>query len=217
MFIAVLDDLAREITDELNAQQTGCGPMEALRSAHMAVLGRVAQRPLAGLTAERIMLILRVIYSSDVLRQAAIEYRSPPAMAALARQLGVDADDRRLDLAVALFSTTIVSACHDVIAGDPAATYGPGYVMERLEQALSDVAQFTPNSTCRSAELPAYPRAVDGDRDADHGNDGTDDRPRRGVGHRASPRTPKPCNAQSTPKHATTTPIPVTTMRMPRG
>ena len=57
--------------------------------------------------------------------------------------MGVDAGDRRLDLAVALFSTTIVSACHDVIAGDPAATYGPGYVMERLEQALSDVAQFT--------------------------------------------------------------------------
>lgn len=143
VFIAVVDDLAAEITDELNAQQTGCGPLEALRSAHMAVLGRVARRPLAGLTAERIMLILRVIYSSGALRQAAIEYRSPPAMAALARHMGVDVDDRRLDLAVALFSTTIVSACHDAIAGDPEATYGPDYVMERLEQALSDVARFT--------------------------------------------------------------------------
>jgi AcrR family transcriptional regulator len=144
VFIAVLDDLAEEIVEELNAQPTGIGPMEALRAAHVAVLSRVsAQRPLAGLTVERIMLILRVVYASEALRQAAIEYRSPAAMAALARHMGVPVDDRRLELAVALFSTTIVSACRDVFASDPGGTHGPDVVMQRLEQALSEVAQFT--------------------------------------------------------------------------
>lgn len=144
VFIAVLDDLAEEIVAELGAQSTACSPIEALRAAHEAVLGRVAQqRPLGGLTAERIMMILQVIYSSDAQRQAAIDYRSPAAMAILAHHMGVDVGDRRLELAVALFSTTIVIACRDVVVHDPAlATQSPGIVMDRLEQALQDVARF---------------------------------------------------------------------------
>ncbi len=87
--------------------------MEALRAAHMAVLTRVAERrPIAGLTAERIVLILRVVYSSDTLRQA-------------------------------LFSTTIVKACQDVVAGDASEPLGPDFVKDRLERALDDLAEFT--------------------------------------------------------------------------
>jgi AcrR family transcriptional regulator len=143
VFIAVIDDLAEEIATELNTQPNDLGPMEALRAAHMTVLTRVAERrPIAGLTAERIVLILRVIYSSDTLRQAAIEYRSPDAMEALARHMGVSPDDRRLELAVALFSTTIVSACQDVVASDPNVPLGPEFVKERLEKALGEVAHF---------------------------------------------------------------------------
>ena len=90
VFISVIDELAEEITVELDAQPTGLGPMEALRAAHVSVLTRVAQRlPVAGLTAERIAVILQVVYSADALQQAAIEYRNPAAMAALARHMGV--------------------------------------------------------------------------------------------------------------------------------
>jgi AcrR family transcriptional regulator len=144
VFVAVIDDLAEEITAELNAQAVEHGPMEALRAAHMSVLTRVAERrPVAGLTAERIVLILEVIYSSDTLRQAAMEYRSPAAMDALARNMGVEPDDKRLELAVALFSTTIVSACQDVVAAGPDEPLGPEFVRDRLEAALGDVARFT--------------------------------------------------------------------------
>ncbi|MDT5176140.1 MAG: hypothetical protein QOJ95_338, partial [Mycobacterium sp.] len=84
VFVAVIDDLAEEIAAELNAQAVEHGPMEALRAAHISVLSRVAERrPVAGLTAERIVQILQVVYSSDTLRQAAMEYRSPAAMDAL--------------------------------------------------------------------------------------------------------------------------------------
>ncbi|MDX1891972.1 TetR/AcrR family transcriptional regulator [Mycolicibacterium sp. 050158] len=144
VFIAVIDDLANEIAAELDSQQSTVGPLAALRAAHIAVLTRAARgRVSAGLTAERIMLILRVVYSSPTLRQAAIDYRCPAAMEALAAKMGVATDDPRLELAVAVFSTTIVSACRDIIASGVADRCGPDAVMERLEQALTDVSMFT--------------------------------------------------------------------------
>jgi AcrR family transcriptional regulator len=142
VFIAVLDDLANEIVAELLAHPSELGPLEELRAAHMAVLSRAAQRPLAGLTAERVVLSLRVVYSSPALRQAAIEYRSKPAMEALANHMGVPIGDKRVELAVALFATTIVSACTDVVAGALDVALGPNVVMERLEETLGDVAHF---------------------------------------------------------------------------
>ncbi len=144
VFIAVLDELSEEIVKELKAQSPSLGPMEALRAAHVAVLTRVAQRrPLAGLTAERIVLIVRVVNSSDNLRQAAVDYRNPAAMEILASHMGVAVDDRRLELAVALFSTTVVSACRNVITADIAAPEGPDVVAARLEEALTDAAMMT--------------------------------------------------------------------------
>lgn len=142
VFIAVLDDLVGEVVTELNASPSDLTPMEALRAAHMAVLTRVAKRPLAGLTTERIALILRVVNSSDTLRQAAIDYRSPAAIEALAQKMGVSPDDRELDLAVALFSTTLVSACRDLVEDRDGAPLGPEVVMERLNHAMAQVAHF---------------------------------------------------------------------------
>ncbi|MBJ7340952.1 TetR family transcriptional regulator [Mycolicibacterium sp.] len=143
VFIAVIDELSQEITAELDAQPSGLGPIEALRAAHVSVLTRVAQRrPVAGLTAERIVLILQVVYSSDALRQAATDYRNPAAMEALARHMGVAPDDRRLELAVTLFTTTIVSACQDVAASDPDVELGPDFVLKRMDEALGDLVRF---------------------------------------------------------------------------
>jgi AcrR family transcriptional regulator len=143
VFVGVIDEFADEIAFELDAQPVAHGPMEALRAAHMAVLMRVAERrPLEALTVDGIVRILQVVYSSDTLRQAAIEYRHPGAMAALARHMCVTADDRGLELAVALFSTAIVSACQDLVTGDADAPLGPDFVMARLERALAAMSQF---------------------------------------------------------------------------
>jgi AcrR family transcriptional regulator len=142
VFIAVLDDLATEIVAELVAHPSQLGPLEELRAAHVAVLSRVARGPVAGLSSDRIVLILRVVYSSPTLRQAAIEYRSAPAMQTLADHMGVPVDDKRVELAVALFATTIVSACTDVVAEGDDVPLGPNVVMQRLEETLGDVAHF---------------------------------------------------------------------------
>ena len=142
VFIGVLDDLAQEILAELTANPTGSGPLEELRSAHMTVLGRIAERPLAGLTPDRFMVILRVVYSCPTLRQAAIDYRSDAAMAALAGHMGVPVGDKRVELAAALFATTIVNACTDVAGSVSDENLTPTAVMERLDETLGDLAGF---------------------------------------------------------------------------
>ncbi|MCV7420036.1 TetR family transcriptional regulator [Mycobacterium yunnanensis] len=143
VFIAVIDDLSAEVTDEILRQPTDLGPLESLRAAHVAVLTRVAERrPIAGLTAERIAMMLQIVSSCHTLRQAAVEYRSPVAMAVLAERMGVAPDDKRLELAVATFATVIVTACVDVAASDPEVSFGPDFVRERLEKAMADLASF---------------------------------------------------------------------------
>lgn len=142
VFIAVLDDLADEVVAELRAQPPDLGPMEALRAAHVAVLSRLTKHPVAGLSAERLALILRIVYASDALRQAAVDYRSGPAMEILAEHMGVPVDDSRLELGVALFATTIVNACGDLVRGDPGVKIGPEAVLERLDGTLGEVARF---------------------------------------------------------------------------
>ncbi|MEU0499214.1 TetR family transcriptional regulator [Mycobacterium sp. NPDC006124] len=143
VFIAVIDDLAEEITAALRSQPLTVGPMEALRAAHVSVLTRVAERrPIAGLTVERIALILQIVSSCETLRQAAIEYRSPTAMSVLAEHMGVEPDDTRLELAVAVFATTIVKACTEVAAADPDVPTGPEFVRDQLNDALADMARF---------------------------------------------------------------------------
>jgi AcrR family transcriptional regulator len=142
VFIAVLDDFGEEIVAELTAQSPDLGPLEALRAAHAAVLGRMSKRPVVGLSSDRLLLMLRIVYSSNTLRQAAIDYRSPPAMEVLAKHMGVPVGDPGLELAIALFSTTIVNACSDLVAGHPDVRLGPDAVMERLDRTLGQVAEF---------------------------------------------------------------------------
>jgi AcrR family transcriptional regulator len=141
VFVAVLDDLAVEIVRELTSQPDNLGPMESLRAAHMSVFERASRGPVEGLTIDRVALILRIINSSDALRQAAIDYRSPAAVGILAERMGVPPDDKNLDLAVALFSTTIVRACAE-LTGDADTQSGPEAVMQRLDATLGHVAQF---------------------------------------------------------------------------
>lgn len=148
VFVAVLDDLADEVVRELTSQPDDLGPMEALRAAHMSVLERTGRGPLEGLTTDRVALILRIINSSDALRQAAIDYRSEAAIGILAERMGVSPDDRNLDLAVALFSTTIVRACED-LTEDGDTPLGPEAIMDRLEATLGHVAQFAADMDVR--------------------------------------------------------------------
>ena len=142
VFMAVLDAVSDDIIAEVSVQSDELGPLEALRAAHMAVLRRIADRPYGQPSADQIALMLRVVNSSDVLRKRAIEYRNDRVMKILAERAGVSTDDRKLRLAVSLFNVTVVTACAGLVDETEPGLLGPGAMLERMEVAFADLAEF---------------------------------------------------------------------------
>jgi AcrR family transcriptional regulator len=142
VFMTLIEDYTHEVSIELESVPTEIGPLEAMRQAHVAVLTRVASRQVGRLTTERIILMLRVINASDTLRRAAFEFRHDATEVILAKRMGVDIEDRRRRLVGAVFSSTIVTACGDLIADTDTVRLGPMVMVDRLNEAFGQVAIF---------------------------------------------------------------------------
>lgn len=148
VFLTLIEDYSHEVAIALEAVPWNVGPLEAMRQANVAVLTRVASRQVGRLTTERIILMLRVINASDALRRAAFEYRHEVSEVILAKRMGVDVEDRRRRLVAAVFSSTIVTACGDLIVDTDTIQLGPMVMVDRLNEAFEHVALF-------AADLPA--------------------------------------------------------------
>lgn len=162
VFLTLLEDLSHEIAAELARLPRGIGPIEALRAAHVAVLTKSAAGQLGGLTSDRVVLTLRVINSANALRQGAFDFRSPAVLAALAELMGVEEDDRRLQLGLSVFSAIIIAACGDLVEDSDGMPLGPLLMIERLNGACEQVAGFagqifaaTPVQQPAGHEIPA--------------------------------------------------------------
>ncbi len=142
VFLTLIEDLAEEIAAEITRLPRHLGPLEALRAAHVEVLTRVDGQTVGRLTKGRIVLMLRIINGSDVLRQAAFEFRHPRVLAVLADRMGVPTDDRRLLLGVTVFSSIIVAACGDLVGDTEGGPLGPLLMVERLNQACVQTGEF---------------------------------------------------------------------------
>ncbi|KAA0082566.1 TetR family transcriptional regulator [Mycolicibacterium sp. P9-64] len=147
-FMTLVEDYSHEVSIELETVPSEVGPLEALRQAHVAVLTRVASRQVGRLTAERIILMLRVINASDTLRRSAFEYRHEASEIILAKRMGVDVDDRRRRLVAAVFASTVATACGDLITDTDTFRLGPMVMVDRINEAFGQVALIT-------ADLPA--------------------------------------------------------------
>jgi AcrR family transcriptional regulator len=141
-FMTLIADYSHEVSIELETVPSAVGPLEAMRQAHVAVLTRVASRQVGRLTTERIILMLRVINASDTLRRSAFEYRHEPSEAIMAKRMGVDVEDRRRRLVGAIFASTIVTACGDLITDTDTVRLGPTVMVDRLNEAFGQVALF---------------------------------------------------------------------------
>jgi AcrR family transcriptional regulator len=141
VFVAILDDLADEVAAELRAVPDELGPMEAMRVALGAVLARAhGTRSLPG-TAERIVRTISVVTASDTLRQAAIDYRGPQVLEAMARRMNAGIDDRRLELAMTLISVTVVHAWTVLAASG--VELEPLVISAGIDEAFAELADFT--------------------------------------------------------------------------
>ena len=110
VFVAVLDELAEEVAAALRVLPNSLGPMAAMRAALEAILTRAHRLRFHGFSAERIVRIVRVVTASEALRQAAIRYRGPQVVEALADRMNVGVEDRRLALVMELISVTVLHA-----------------------------------------------------------------------------------------------------------
>ena len=143
VYLTLIQDFVDQVAVELAAVPLDIGPLEALRIAHVATLTQVANRAMGNLSADRIVLMLRVFNASDALRQASFEFKHEPAEVFIARRMGVELGDRRARLVGAVFSAVIVTACGDLIADTDGVRLGPQVMIDRINEAFEQVADFT--------------------------------------------------------------------------
>ncbi len=145
--LTLLEDLVAAVAAELATIPYDVPVLEAMYRAHINVLHRV--RPegadgVEGVTTERIVLMLRIVNSTDALKVAATDFRPIPTIQALAQRMGVaDMADRKLRLVSALWSSIIVTACGDLVSDRDGLELGPELMAERISWAFEQFSAFT--------------------------------------------------------------------------
>jgi AcrR family transcriptional regulator len=112
--LALIDDMVDAVAVELIRQPPGLSELEALRAAHIDMVKAAAKAAPGGFSVERLMTIARIVTSSPALRLTAGEFRRHAVTVALARRMGVGLDDRKLHLAIAVWSAILLTALADL-------------------------------------------------------------------------------------------------------
>lgn len=133
---ALIEDIAEHVAEALDHQPHGITEHEALMRAHLEVL-RSAQHGGAGAVSfDRLKGFLEIVNASPMLGLAAFTYRpdapTRPVVDALARRMGLDADDRAVRI---LFDTWAV------LMGNALGTPGtdaadPQAISDRIEETF---------------------------------------------------------------------------------
>jgi AcrR family transcriptional regulator len=113
---ALIDDAIDLAAAELSRQPIDMNHFEALHRSYVAMYSATKTAPVGALSADRMMCIVRIIMSSPILRQAALEYRPHAVNIELAKRLGVDLEHRRLRLISAMWGSVIMTALADLTA-----------------------------------------------------------------------------------------------------
>jgi AcrR family transcriptional regulator len=138
--LALIDEMVEAIAAELVRLPPGLTELEALRRAHVDMVKATAHATPGGFTAERLLTTARIVTSSPALRLTASEFRRHAVTVALAQRMGVGLDDRRLHLAMAVWSAIMLTA----YAEFGPSTDWPHVTVDVLATRLEDTfAQFT--------------------------------------------------------------------------
>jgi AcrR family transcriptional regulator len=111
--LALIDEVLDQAAVELTRQPEGLNEFEALLRAHLAMV-EAAKTAAGELSADRVMCIVRIILSSQTLRQAVLEYRANDITTELARRMGVGVGDRRTRLVAAIWGSLLMTALTDL-------------------------------------------------------------------------------------------------------
>lgn len=120
LLLSVLDAYTDAVADELTRVPVEVAPMRALLIANLAALQHaVSQGPSAD--GYQIVSMLRTIHLSRPLQPLAPAVRSPAMRADVARRLGLDLSDRRVEMIISSWIgvVTVAWSCVDVVNQDP--------------------------------------------------------------------------------------------------
>lgn len=138
--LALVDDMVEAIAVELERQPAELNEFEALQAAHVDMARRTVTAAPGGFTAERLLTTARIVTSSPSLRLAAGEFRRHAVTVALAERMGVGLEDRKLHLAIAVFSAMLLTAIDDLGPNTDWAHVTVDMLVTRLEDTF---VQFT--------------------------------------------------------------------------
>lgn len=141
--MTLLEDLVDAVVAELAQVPYSVPVLEALYRAHVTVLRGVAAGAVPALTAERIVLMLRIINSTPALTAAATDFRPTATVTALADRMATDISDRRVWMVMSVWSSIIVTACGDLATDCEGQVLGPELMMSRLEDMFADFVHLT--------------------------------------------------------------------------
>jgi AcrR family transcriptional regulator len=112
--LALVDDAVDVAAVELARLPEDMNHLEALYRASVTMYRNTKTASIGELTAPRLMCTLRIIMSSPTLRQATMEFRPHAVNVVLARRMGVDLEDRGLQLIAAVWASIIMTALADL-------------------------------------------------------------------------------------------------------
>lgn len=112
--MALVDGAVDVAAVELAQLPADMNHLEALYRASVTMYRNTRNAGSGELTATRLMCTLRIIMSSPTLRQAAMEFRPHAVNVELARRMGVDLDDRGLQLVATVWAAIIMTALADL-------------------------------------------------------------------------------------------------------
>lgn len=114
VIMALVDEWLDRVGIELASQPAYLGEFEALYRAHVDAIAEVKAVAPNGLTADRLMCMVRIVASSQALRQAAGGFPAGPVNTALAARVEVDGDHPRLKLVTSVWLAIVMTVMEGV-------------------------------------------------------------------------------------------------------
>ena len=151
--VAVIEDLANAVAAELATISRSVPPLRAMARAHGDVLRRVSSGGVAGLTTQQLVLMVNVLGTAAVLREAAGNARPHAFVADTAARLGADPHDDGVMLVTGVWAAMAHAAWGRLVISPEQYDNCPLIMADRLDRV---VAEFTDIATAQvESALPS--------------------------------------------------------------
>ena len=146
MLLAQVDAYAEAAAAELGQVPNDLTPLQALLAANIALLDR-ASRQQTPATARRIAILLRTLHVSPTLQRLSVNMRHQALVTEMARRMGTEPADRRVELVFAVWAAVVMAAwsgVSDRYAGGQVDAAGlPAVLRQRLISAFDEFVTMT--------------------------------------------------------------------------